>query len=942
MSAVRERLFDRLLLPGLLAACAVALAQADWFWRLDLVVYDLYLSGPTRPAPRDVLLVAIDEESLRQLGRWPWPRSTHAALIEALTAAGVRAIALDIAFTEPSRPEDDRRLAEALRSSGRVVLPVLHEQISDGGAPVETLPIPEVGAAAAGFGHVDVEVDPDGMVRSVYLKAGLGRAAWSSLALALLGLDPAAVPRPLPGQTDPDESEPAPYFWVRDHRVLVRFAGPPGHFHRASYVEVLQGRVPTEWLRNAYVLVGPTATGLGDQVPTPVSGLDRPMPGIEFNANVLEGLRRGRVAEYLPLAWTRLLTGMLVFTIALGLTTTRRQTAITLAALAGVLVISWVLLVWLGLWFTPMPALVGVALAYPLTTWRRRVHDRRLIERERARTNMALDTVAEGVITADAEGRIDYVNPVVDRWVGAEDLHGRPLGSLLRLADDLDPASEPVLTLAGNGNPLDAALLTRGGARMPVRASVVTIGARQGSRQGIVVALSAPDGTGARPPAAPPHAGSEAAGDEAFMRAPDRAGLQSRLMQMIGDAAGTGRHVAVLVLDIAQLRHVNTAFGRKAGDALLQAVADRLRGRIREREVVARIGSDEFVLLLDELGRAGDAVALATRLIEVFDPPFDVEGVEVRVRATVGVSLYPEHGDDAETLLQRAATAVSWARDHGQHQVQLYGLHMSGPALDRLVLERALQAALEEDQLELVYQPQVEVLGGTVVGVEALVRWRHPQHGQIPTVTVITLAEETGLIMGLGEWVLRTGCRQLAQWRDRGLRPLRLAVNVSPRQFLQPGLVESIDRSLREFAIDPAMLAIEITENVLVSDVDRARTTLEQVKAMGVEIALDDFGVGYSSLGYLSRFPVDCVKIDRSFVDNVTVDGHDRTICLAVLAMAQSMNRRVIAEGVETLDQVQFFASKGCDAVQGYFVSRPVQAAEIERILRDNVSFRTA
>jgi diguanylate cyclase (GGDEF)-like protein len=538
------------------------------------------------------------------------------------------------------------------------------------------------------------------------------------------------------------------------------------------------------------------------------------------------------------------------------------------------------------------------------------------------------------------------VNPVVDRWVGAGRAPGHHLGSLLRLGDDLDPVAEPTLTLSGNGIPVDAMLLTGTGTRMPVRASVVVIGGRDGPRQGIVVALSALDHRGAdggRPfsEVEPAVAGSESGTDEAPAKTPARVGLQTRLTQMIADTAGTGRHVAVLVLDIAQLRHVNAAFGRKAGDELLRAVADRLRKEIREREVVERVGSDEFVLLLDELGRSADAVALATRLIRVFDPPFSVEGVEVRVRASVGVSLYPEHGDDAESLLQRAETAVSWARDHGQDQVQLYGSHMSGPALDRLVLERALQAALEDEQLELVYQPQVDVPGGTISGVEALVRWQHPQHGQIPAVTLIALAEETGLIVGLGEWVLRTACRQLAHWRDGGLRPLRLAVNVSPRQFLQPGLVESIRRSLRDFGLEPASLSIEITENVLLRDVERARETLEQVKAMGVEIALDDFGVGYSSLGYLSRFPVDCVKIDRSFVDNVTVDGHDRTICLAVLAMAKSMRRRVIAEGVETLEQARFFASKGCDALQGYYLSGPVGAADIEQLLRDDVRFRT-
>ena len=272
--------------------------KADWFWRLDLSC-TTSSSGAERTAPADVVLVAIDESSLAELGRWPWPRHVHAELIDRLTSAGVRAVALDIAFTEP---EEDDCASPGARASARVVLPVLHEQETSG-APVERLPVPALAAAAAALGHVDVEVDPDGLARSVFLEAGLGRPAWPPC-------PGTAPPQPrgrtasLPGELDPDPTEPAPYAWVRNHRVLVAFSGPPGHFRRVSYADVLHGREPAGWLRDAYVLVGPTATGLGDQVPTPVSGLDRAMSGIEFNANLFEALRRGTTVEYLPL-WRR-------------------------------------------------------------------------------------------------------------------------------------------------------------------------------------------------------------------------------------------------------------------------------------------------------------------------------------------------------------------------------------------------------------------------------------------------------------------------------------------------------------------------------------------------------------------------------------------------------------------------------------------------------------
>jgi diguanylate cyclase (GGDEF)-like protein len=888
-----------------------------------------------------VVLVAIDEQSLHDLGRWPWPRRTHAELIDRLVSAGARAVALDVAFAEPT--EDDEQLAAAMSRAGRVVLPVLHEQVSAQGAPVEGLPVPALSAVAAALGHVDVEVDPDGVVRTAYLEAGMGRPAWPHLTVALLRVGSQASLAVLSGELDPDPSEPAPYFWVRDHRVLVPFAGPPGYFQRLSYVDVLRGQVPDDRLRGAFVLVGPTATGLGDQVPTPVSGFDRPMPGIEFNANLLDALRRGATVQFLALRSTRALTGLVVLLASVGVMFARRQMLVALVSTAAVLALTGVMLVWAGRWFTPTPAVAGILLAYPLAAWLKRLE---LVADERARADVALGSLAEGVITVGADGRIDYLNAVASNLVGSASKVGSSLGSVLRLAGDIDPLVNLPAAQAFDGAPVDATLVTSSGARLPIRASIVSIGEPNGPHRGLAVALMPKTLSVERPAGeieAPPPATVEPESGEAVKQAPARAAVEARLAGMLTDADCAGRQVAVLMLGIARLRHVNVAFGRKGGDALLVAVAERLRGAIREPEAVTHMGADEFVVLLNNLPRAEeDVVGLASRLIRVFEAPFTIGGVEVRARAHVGISLVGQHGDDAETLLQRAETAKSWARDHGQEPVQIYAPHMSGPALDRIVLERALQAALEADQLELLYQPQVEIATGAVVSAEALVRWRHPHHGPIPTATFIALAEETELIVGLGEWVLRTGCRCLADWRDRGVRLDRLAVNVSPRQLLEPGLPETIDRTLREFAVDPAMLEIEITENVLVHDLEGTSRALARIKAMGVGVALDDFGVGYSSLEHLSRLPVDCLKIDRSFVNNVAVDGHDRTICLAVLAMASSMRRRVVAEGVETLAQAQFFASKGCDLIQGYYVRPPVRAAEIERLVRDGITFRTA
>ena len=373
--------------------------------------------------PDDIIIVAIDEQSLREIGRWPWSRRTHAELIRTLGAAGAKAIALDIAFAEPDAadPMADAELAAALASNGRVVLPVLNEQNRQGGQLLETLPIPALAATVAGLGHVDVELDPDNIARGVYLKAGLGSPHWPTLALALLELTDSATQRALLGQRAAvSDDSPSPYVWRRDYRILIPFAGPPGHFRHVSYRDVLLGAVAPATFRNRFVLVGATATGLGDTLPTPVSGLARPMSGVEFNANVLDALRQGLTIRPLPTGWSLALTGLLVLApLALYAVCPPRWTLLVAGlALLLTLASSFALLNGAHRWFPPAAALLIQGLSYLLWTWQRLLRLVRSLFEQEERAQVTLDSIGDAVVTTDAKGIVRYLNPVAESLLG--------------------------------------------------------------------------------------------------------------------------------------------------------------------------------------------------------------------------------------------------------------------------------------------------------------------------------------------------------------------------------------------------------------------------------------------------------------------------------------------------------------------------------------------
>jgi len=405
---------------------------------------------------------------------------------------------------------------------------------------------------------------------------------------------------------------------------------------------------------------------------------------------------------------------------------------------------------------------------------------------------------------------------------------------------------------------------------------------------------------------------------------PNRTLLHDRLQRMVAAAQRHRSQVWVVFLGLDRFKFFNDSLGHKAGDAFLKTVAERLQQVLRQTDTVARLGSDEFVLLLGEQPGTRLNFVLLDRIAHAVGQSMRFGQKEFFLGCSMGVAAYPADGVDADALIERADLAMFQAKERGRGNYQFYTADMNARALERLRIDNALRTALEREELLLHYQPQLDLASGRVVGMEALLRWRHPDMGMVSPDRFIAVAEETGLIVPIGDWVLRTACRQVRALHDAGFAQMRVAVNLSARQFGHSELLASIEAALAEAGIAPRFLEIELTESLIMKDVDQAIGILKNLKRLGVTLSIDDFGTGYSSLAYLKRFPLDILKIDRSFVADVNADADDAAIVASIISLAHNLRLKVIAEGVETGEQLAYLRRLGCDQMQGYYFSRPV------------------
>ena len=418
---------------------------------------------------------------------------------------------------------------------------------------------------------------------------------------------------------------------------------------------------------------------------------------------------------------------------------------------------------------------------------------------------------------------------------------------------------------------------------------------------------------------------------------PNRTLLRDRIDQAIAHAWRHGYQVAVVFVDLDHFKLINDSLGHHVGDRLLLEVAARLKACVRGNDTVARQGGDEFVLVLTEQHDEDEMLNVVSRLLDAVSQPWSNNGQEYGLSCSIGISCYPRDGEDPDALLRSADAAMYQAKASGRNTYHCYTPELNQAISERLELETSLRHALDREEFRVYYQPRIDVASGRVVGAEALIRWDCPGKGIVPPDSFISIAEETGLIIPIGQWILHEACRQNSAWRRAGLPPIAVSVNLSPIQFRHTGLVDAVAEALAEAGLDPKSLELEVTESFVMHDAERINVAMQSLKSLGVDIAVDDFGTGYSSLSYLKRFPVDRLKIDKSFVRDIDSDPDDAAIVRAIITLGHALNLRVVAEGVETAAHLDYLKLHGCDEVQGYYFSRPVPAMEMEALLDDSL-----
>ncbi len=419
---------------------------------------------------------------------------------------------------------------------------------------------------------------------------------------------------------------------------------------------------------------------------------------------------------------------------------------------------------------------------------------------------------------------------------------------------------------------------------------------------------------------------------------PNRTLLHDRLQLAIAHASREKLLIGVLMLDLDRFKDINETLGHRTGDKLLKSVAKRLQACLRDSDTLARLGGDEYVGILIDVSHEDGIATVAKKILAVVSEPFYVDGNEIFSTCSIGIAVYPMDGEDSHALLKHADLAMYQAKGEDRNNFQFFSREMNNLVLERMMLENSMRKGLERSEFFLVYQPQVDARTGAIFGMEALVRWQHPDMGMLSPDRFINLAEENGLIIPLGEWVLRSACLQNKAWQEQGLPPVRVAVNLSAKQFGQYHLGEIVAATLLETGLDPEWLELELTESVIMKDAKQNAALLREFKEMGISLAIDDFGTGYSSLSYLKNFPISRLKIDRSFVRDITSNPDDAAIARIIIDIARSLNLSVIAEGVETRAQMQFLSFNNCVEMQGYLFSRPVRAEEFARLLKDGLS----
>lgn len=555
---------------------------------------------------------------------------------------------------------------------------------------------------------------------------------------------------------------------------------------------------------------------------------------------------------------------------------------------------------------------------------------------EKERAQVTLNSIGDAVLSTDLAGNVTYLNLVAEVMTGwpLAEAHGRPLAEVFKIIDSTtrqsapNPAQRAIAEDRTVGLAADCLLIRRDGFESAIEDSVAPIHNRDGQVAGAVIVFHDVSQSQAMA-----RKMAHLAQHDFLTGLPNRALLTERLAQAIGLAHRHHAQVALLFLDLDHFKNINDSLGHGVGDQVLQAVAERLTQCVRATDTVGRQGGDEFVILLAEIDQPKDAAVVAEKLRAALAAPLRIGGHDLHVSLSIGIGIYPDDGTDVDAVMRCADTAMYHAKARGRNNHQFFTAEMNTRAVRRLAMEGRLHRALKDGEFELHYQPKVNLASGAMTGAEALIRWRDPDLGLVHPEQFVAIAEECGLIVPIGRWVLREACRQVQDWLQAGLRAVPVAVNISPVEFRHPDFLAGFTRILKETGVVPPYLQIELTESLLMHDTESSLAVVLALKELGVHLTIDDFGTGYSSLSYLKRFPIDALKIDQSFVRDIATDADDATIVSAVICMGINLQRRVIAEGVETGQQLAYLQSQRCDEGQGYLFSHPLPAGEFRRLL---------
>ena len=1004
-----------------------------WLDFAERKLMDLRFPLSPRDAGGDLVVVAIDPASLKEVGTWPWPRSLHATVLKKVLDAGARGVAFDIDFSSRSRPREDRILQDALAGSGgKVTLPAF-KQISQGnGGKAQltfTAPIPEFRLHTR-LASINVSPAADGLVRRMSVSE-----SWRDTELPAMATLLADRMHPPLGS----------YF--------IDFGIDPSSVPRIPFVEVLSGRFDPQAVAGKQVLIGATAVELGDQLAVPKY---RALAGVLLQALAYESLTQGRALRHIAPLPTLLIAGLIVLLVGPLLVTSswRRgligtgivwgtggaASAYLQANLAVVLDITPFLLVSAGSYA------YGLISNIDRQALRVFLSSMAAVHRKTAVRNL-IENSADGIVTVNYEGKIDSLNGAAFRMFGyaTEEVLGKGMEFLvpdlgrgtsaagretsLREAEGRrkDGTVFPIdllateVNLAVSKNKLER----RDSPRSAFIYTIRDITERKRSEEALreserryrqmfqknrAIKLLIDPSTGAIVDANQAavdfygydmatlrtfnigdinglsrtgvtkemaavlseeqtyavsrhrllsgemrdveiHAGpieidgrtivfaimhditdrrraedriQHMATHDGLTNLANRVQFMDRLEMAMAQARRELKVGAVHFIDLDKFKLVNDTMGHEAGDRLLQAVARRIERCVRETDAVARFGGDEFAILQPGLRDPDDATTLAIKLVAALSRPFVSTGQEIHSSASIGITMFPDDGTDPARLLSNADLAMYRAKREGGNAFRFFVVDMDFEAQTRVSLERGLRSALESNEFSLHFQPQVCLESGRIRSMEALLRWDHPEHGLIPPATFIPVAESSSLIHPIGAWALRTACKQASAMQRPGHPPMGVSVNLSPVQFREQDLVGSVRNALDESCLDPALLELEVTENVIMRQNAQTSSMLKEIGRLGVSLAIDDFGVGYSSLSYLREFPFTKLKIDRSFVRDIGTDSGTDAITRGIIHMGQGLEMKVVAEGVETPQQLDFLREHRCDQGQGYLFGHPV------------------